>query len=143
MWKRALVFDEEEGIRSLLISILEMKKYEVLAFPKPHLWSLYLDSNCPCPEDYACGDLFIINNHMMNMTGLEFIERQTRYNCKVIPENKALISTTYTDAEIKQAKKLGCHLFEKLSFIDKIDSWLDECEKRIDPNRRLFNLNLK
>ncbi len=140
---RVSIIDDGEGVLSLLNSVLEMRGYEIFSFSKPNLCQIYSFENCTCPKDYSCVDIFIINNNMMNMTGLEFIEKQRRNNCKVDPENKAIISMTYTDTEIQMARRLGCQIFEKLSFIDKIDSWLDECEKRIDPNRRFFNLNLK
>jgi len=139
---RAFVFDDNESNSSLISTILENRGYEVLSFSEPSICPIYLDRKCPCPKDYACGDLFIANNRMFNMTGLEFIENQTRNGCKGIVKNKAVISTTYTNAEVEKAKKLECQVFEKLSFIDKIDSWLDECEKRIDPNRKLSDLNM-
>jgi hypothetical protein len=77
------------------------------------------------------------------MTGLEFIESQTRYGCKAIGKNKAVMSATWTDAELETAKKLGCKTFQKPFRSNELLSWLDECERRIDPNRKLSDLPLR
>jgi len=75
---------------------------------------------------------------MPNMTGLEFIENQKRNNCKV--PNMAIMSGGWEDPELKQAKNLNCQIFRKPLTIDEINKWLDECERSIDPNRKLSDL---
>jgi len=80
---------------------------------------------------------------MPNTTGLEFIENQIRHGCKAIEKNKALMSGKWTDTELIQAKRLGCKTFEKPFKTSELLSWLDECEKRIDPNRKLSDLPLR
>jgi len=75
---------------------------------------------------------------MPNMKGLEFIQRQVQKGCRGIVQNKAVMSGTWTDADIAYAGSLGCRIFEKPFMIEEIHRWLDECEKRIDTARKLI-----
>jgi len=139
---RAFVFEDNDALRDITSFILEGREYEVLSYSEPLLCPAYLDLECPCPAGSACGDIFITDNVMPNMTGLEFIENQMRHGCKAIAKNKAVISGAWTDAELERAKRLGCKTFEKPFKTSELLSWLDECEKRIDPNRKLSDLPL-
>jgi CheY-like chemotaxis protein len=137
---RAFILDDNESVRSLISSILEERGYEVLSSSEPLFCPIYLDRECPCPVKYMCGDIFITDINMPNVTGLEFIENQIHNDCKAIVQNKAVMSGAWTDAELEYAKRLGCQIFHKPLRIDEITRWLDECEKRIDPNRKLADL---
>jgi two-component SAPR family response regulator len=136
---RAFVFEDDENILFLISSILIERGYEVLSFPEPLFCPVYLNSECQCPMEYMCGDIFIIDVNMSNVTGLEFIENLIRNGCKSILQNKALISGAWTDADLEYAKRLDCHIFYKPFTNDEIIEWLDKCEKRIDPNRILVD----
>jgi len=140
---RAFVFEDNDALRDIISSILEGREYEVLSYSEPLLCPAYLDRECPCPAGSACGDIFITDNVMPNMTGLEFIENQMRHGCRAIAKNKAVISGAWTDAELERTKRLGCKTFEKPFKTRELLSWLDECEKRIDPNRSLSDLPLR
>ena len=72
------------------------------------------------------------------MTGLEFLESQTKRGCGCV-SNKAIISANLTTAEIDKAKKLGCKIFGKPFNIDELTHWLDEREKHIPKNRKLVD----
>ena len=37
----------------------------------------------------------------------------------------------------REAKAIGCEIFDKPFDFAKLTAWLDECEKRIEPNRKL------
>jgi DNA-binding NtrC family response regulator len=78
---------------------------------------------------------------MPDMTGFEFIEHQKRNGCKV--QNVAVSSGRWTDEEIEHAKRLGCHIFEKPFKMDEIEKWLDDCEKKFDPNNKLSDLPIR
>jgi CheY-like chemotaxis protein len=140
---RAIVIDDNEEIRSVISSIMELWGYEVLSSPEPLVCPVYLDSECPCPYDYACMDVLITDNRMPKMTGLDFIENQTRNGCKAIVRNKAVISGNWAEEELEHAKRLGCQIFNKPFKVEQITKWLDECEKRIDPNRELAELPVR
>jgi hypothetical protein len=75
------------------------------------------------------------------MTGFEFIEHLKSSGCKV--QNIAVISGRCTDENLEYAKSLDCHMFKKPFNFDEIGKWLDECEKRIDPNSKLSDLPIR
>jgi len=137
---RAFVFGNDEDLQSLISSILIERGYEVLSFPEPLFCPVYLNSDCQCSMEYMCGDIFIADINMPTVTGLEFIENLILNGCKSITQNRGLImSGEWTDVELKHAKILNCHIIYKPFTNDEIIEWLDKCEKRIDPNRKLVD----
>jgi CheY-like chemotaxis protein len=94
-------------------------------------------------ENQACGDVFITDNIMPNMTGLDFMETQTRHGCKAIAKNKAVMSATWADADLERVKRLDCKRFQKPFRMEEILRWVAECEKRIDPDRKLTDLPVR
>ncbi len=135
---RVVVVDDDEFIRSLISSALESRGYEVIACSEPLFCPIYLDCKCPCPKHQPCCDIIITDIKMPNMTGLEFIENQRKHGCKV--PYMAIMSGSWADTELEQAESLACHVFKKPFRIDEINKWLDECEKSIDPSRKLSDL---
>jgi CheY-like chemotaxis protein len=140
---RAVVIDDNEQVRSVISSIMELRGYEVLSSPEPPACPVYLDSECKCPYEYECMDILITDQRTPRMTGLDFIENQARNGCKAIVKNKAVISGNWTDEELEQAKSLGCQVFNKPFKVEEIAKWLDECEKRINPNRKLAEVPVR
>ncbi len=74
---------------------------------------------------------------MPRMTGLEFVESQTKRGCQGCVSNKAIISANWTTEEIDKAENLGCKVFRKPFKIDELTQWLVEREKHIPKNRKL------
>ena len=74
---------------------------------------------------------------MPTVTGLEFIKRRREKGCKI--KFRALMSGDWTDSDLQNAQELSCHVFHK-PFILEMLMWLDDCRKRIDPERKLYNL---
>jgi len=135
---RAFVFEDNDSLRGTISAILESRDYEVKAFREPGLCPMCLDQGCKCPRNNACADLIITDLNMPNMTGLELLENRRRNGCKV--QNRAVMSGAWTDSELERAKMLGCQVFSKPFRLDSFIAWLGECEKRIDPNRKLSDL---
>ena len=136
---RAFILDDDEKIRSLLSIILESRGYTVLTFPDPTYFTLYSGTECSCPPGQVCGDILITDNNMPNMKGLEFIQNRIQSGCRGIVQNTAVMSGTWTALDIAYAKSLGCRIFEKPFMIEEIHRWLDECEKRMNPARKLID----
>jgi len=141
MRKRILVFDDDETIRSFLWQILDKRGYEVFTFPEPGSCPLHIKDNCDCPLEQACGDIILSDVDMPGISGLHFIESQFKKGCKV--KNVGLMSGAWSEADLKLAQKLGCHVFQKPFTIDELNEWLDYCEGQIDPKRKLSNDWLK
>jgi len=134
---RALVFDDNRAIRSLISSVLQERGYEVHAFSEPGACPVFLDRVCPCPVGYTCADIIITDINMPNVTGLEFIENQIKHGCQV--SNFAAMSGSWSESEVTRATELGCKIFKKPFDFNEIISWLNHCEKNIDPSRRLWD----
>ena len=135
---RAMVLDDDSVIRDLICDILKNRGYEAHASSEPLFCSVYLKSECPCPDEHICTTIIITDINMPNMTGLEFIEHQKSMGCKV--QNVAVMSGKWTGEEREHAKRLGCHMFKKPFKIDEIEKWLDECEEKLDHNSKLSDM---
>lgn len=134
---RAIVIDDDASCRSLLETLLKHKGYEVISLEEPMACPLYADPFCTCPHEHACGDFLLTDNRMPRMTGLEFVERQSRGGCKGVVVNKAVLSANWSEEDLATARRLGCRVFAKPYNLREISAWLDEREKTIPPGRKL------
>ena len=138
---RIIVLDMDKSTRDLITIIAQRKGHEVLAFSEPVVCPLYSDLECCCAQDHVCGDLMIIENRMSKMSGLNLIKKQLEGGCKGAAQNKLVLSATARRKEaLSFAKELGCFIIMKPFRLEEISKWIDECEKKIDPNRRLAEL---
>ncbi len=135
---RAIVLEDNDLLRTLIYDILKDRGYEVYASSEPFLSPVYRDCECPCPEEHICTTITITDIDMPNMTGFEFIEHQKSKGCKI--QNIAIMSGRWTNENIKHAKRLGCYMFEKPFKIGEVEKWLDECEKELDHNSKLTDM---
>jgi CheY-like chemotaxis protein len=138
---RAIVLDDDYVLRTLIYDVLKDRGYEVHGSFEPFFCPIFLDSKCPCPVETHCTNIIITDINMHGMTGFEFIEHQKRNGCKV--QNIAMMSGRWTDEEIEHAKRLGCHIFKKPFNFDEIKKWLDDCEKKLDPDNKLSDLPIR
>ena len=139
---RIIVLDMDEIIRDLVTMIVQNKGHEVIALPEPIVCPLYSYLDCCCSQDLACSDIMIISNRMAKMSGLKLIKKQLEGGCKGATQNKLVLSTSIRESrEFSYAKELGCKVLMKPFKISEISAWIDECEKRIDPNRKLADLH--
>ena len=135
---RAIVLEDNDLLRTLICDILKDRGYEVCAFSEPFLSPVYRDSERPYTEEHTCPTIIITDIYMPNMTGFEFIEHLKSKGCKI--QNIAIMSGRWTNENIKHAKRLGCHMFKKPFKIDEVEKWLDECEKELDHNSKLTDM---
>lgn len=75
---------------------------------------------------------------MPKMTGFEFLKELQSYGCKV--QNIAVMSTAWEESELEYFEGVGCKILEKPFKMNELAKWLDECEKKIDPNFKLSDL---
>ena len=138
---RVIVFEDDEPIRELLRAAIARLGHEVLTFSDPLACPLYLGEECNCPQDHPCGDLLITDNRMPRMTGLEFIRRQSERGCKGVAANKAVLSATWTDPQLREASHLGCKILKKPFPLGILVDWIREREATIPPDRQLADLS--
>ncbi|OEU60490.1 MAG: hypothetical protein BA870_00320 [Desulfuromonadales bacterium C00003094] len=141
MQLRAIVIDDDEACRTLLALRLRQRGYEVICLPGPTACPLYKDAECSCPQDEVCGDFLLTDNRMPDMSGLELIERQTKGGCKGMVGQKAVLSGTWSQEDLRKAQGLGCMVFDKPYHAEAIETWLDAREKFIPSDRRLVDFS--
>lgn len=144
---RVVLIDDDERVRSLVTDVLEDRGHRVFAFPEPFHCPILLSEKCRCPEDWQCSDLFITDLQMPGMSGLDFIENQLNFGCRGLTASTAVMSGGWTDGELERARRLGCRTFHKPFDLGEFISWVEACEKRINPLRGLaathFDLPLR
>jgi len=126
---KAIVVDDEQLIRELLRHVLEIRGYKVMTYAQPDLCPFYDEAECPCPDAARCADLLITDVNMPGCTGIEFVERLIRADCKI--PNIAIMSGSWTVTERTRAEATGCAIFEKPLRMSDLEAWLESCEQRM------------
>jgi DNA-binding response OmpR family regulator len=139
MKPRVLIFDENDALSVTLKKILVERGYEVFTFPDRGVCPLFHSVDHIAISDSICSDIIISDLYLPNIDGLELIRDRIDNGCKV--KCRALMSTTWSEADWQYAHKLGCKLFRKPFNLKEILEWLDGCAKKIDADRKLINLS--
>ena len=139
MKPRVLIFDENEDLSKTLKEILDKYGYEVFTYSDRGVCPLFHTVDHIAMSDSVCSDIIISDLYLPNIDGLELIKDRIDNGCKV--KCRALMSTTWSEADWQYAHKLGCKLFRKPFNLKEILEWLDDCTKKIDAERKLLNLN--
>ena len=135
MKPRVLIFEDDGILRSTLKHLLDKLGYEVFTFSDPGMCPLYDSVNHNCQLDYACADIIISDVNMPTQTGLELMKDRKQKGCKI--KYRALMSGYWSDPDLQHAQELDCHVFHKPFNMKEIIQWLDDCSKRIEPERVL------
>jgi len=134
---RAFVFEPDEIVREFVLMVLNRRGYEPFAFERAGVCAMGCEGRCLSPSERPCADIIIADVNRFGFPSFEILEHIAHGNCKV--PNIALMSGTWLDVHRGHARKLDCKIFDKPLHASALDSWLDECERRTDPNRELFN----
>ncbi|MBN1670214.1 MAG: response regulator [Kiritimatiellae bacterium] len=125
----ALVFDDEEVIRSFLERFLSERGYQVSVVPDDETppWS----ADVPDLSDplFPGVDILLSDVHVCGRSGFEFVEAAIARGCN--PANLALMSGAWTMGEAGKCLALGCKRFDKPFSVPHLNLWLDDCERRI------------
>jgi CheY-like chemotaxis protein len=122
---KALVFDDDEMIRHLLVDILSIRNVQVSSYADPNDF-LSEHNVLDCLAEEPCFDLILTDNKMPTMTGLAFLEHIKDHGCCVPKRQQAIISGTWSEGELVKAEALGCRIFEKPCPPDLILDWIDD-----------------
>jgi CheY-like chemotaxis protein len=129
MKMRAVVIEDNDLIRDLLSRILDLRGYQVSSFSDPMACLKTIEEEAPLASGEAWCDILITDLHMPLMTGLEYISVMSAREAPM-PE-AAIMSGDWTEKDLREAKELGCTVFEKPFSIDDLREWLNRCEVRI------------
>jgi len=127
-----IIFEDDESLAKLLEQILVLKGHSVQCFPDPTVCPIYKDHEKKCPKNTPCADIVISDYMMPKMNGIAFFELQRKRGCKALDANKAIITGSVIDSDMKEAiDELGCHYFKKPFRVAEVLVWVEECEKRL------------
>jgi DNA-binding NtrC family response regulator len=121
---KVLVIDDDIYCLDVSVEYLLDKKFTVSSSHEP-VCPLIRTNAETCPMTTPCYDFVLSDNHMPQMTGLEFFTYQTQRGCKIPPQRKALISGDISEKEAAAAKKLGCTVFRKPCSFNTLDHWIN------------------
>ncbi len=137
MRRRAVIFEDEALIRFALWKLFDDRGYEVFTFPEPGACPLHVVRECPCPADTSCSDLIISDVNMYGTNGIDFLETLIQKGCK--QRQIALMSGNFSEVDLSRATVLGCTIFSKPLAMTAMTAWVEEIERSIPPERKLFN----
>ena len=135
---RAIVFDDDESVRSVLTRYLRARGYEVLAEACPAgLCATDGEGQDFCRGETPCCDVLITDIDMPGADGVALLEHQARKGCRVDARNKAVMSGLVDDHNRQRVQQLGCSVFELPDALAQLAEWLAGCESRQDLSRQL------
>jgi CheY-like chemotaxis protein len=117
---RVIVFEDNQALSDLFKKILQGFGHHVHTFSDPTVFHVCRDPECEHHEDFPCADALIVDIMMPNMTGIEFLKLQRERGCKILPENKALMSAVTSSQQQAAVEEFGCHFFKKGGFNDQV-----------------------
>jgi len=135
--RRAVIFDDNDSIRRCMWNFFDQRGYEVFSFPEPGVCPLHVVRECPCPVDTSCSDLIISDVNMHGANGIDFLEGLIQKGCR--QRRFALMSGDFSDADLIRASRLGCTLFDKPLDVAALTAWVEETERSIPLERKLFD----
>jgi len=135
--RRAVIFDDNAFLRTLLWMFFDHRGYEVLTFPDPGFCPLGIIDACPCPSGTRCSDLIISDVNMIDANGVDFIGKLIQKGCRL--PNFALMSGAFSDTDRARASRLGCMLFAKPLDMAALTAWVEDVERVIPPERILYD----
>ena len=133
---RAVIFEDDTGIRQSLWLLCDRRGYEVFTFPDPGLCPLHVIDRCPCAKGITCTDIILSDLSMPQVQGLDFVEALLAKGC-VVP-HVGLMSGDWPEADAARAVRLGCQLFRKPFSLAEIEAWLTKVETLVPPDRGLL-----
>lgn len=135
---RAVIFDDEVFILSMLKEFFQMRGYEVLSYSDPTVVCPLLGADGhECRYERPCADVMITDFNMPGVNGVDLIDHQVRKGCRLDSRNKAVISGYIDDHNRRKVEELGCSFFAKPFTLYALAGWLAACEQRMDLSRPL------
>lgn len=127
---RILIIDTEESIRETLDVFAEMLAYKATLAINPASCDVYSPSFCECSKECACTEILLIDQNMPGMTGLELIQRQHEFGCKIAAKSKVVMSGVLTVEERQLATELGCFVMQKPVSFEVLEQILNTIEEQ-------------
>jgi CheY-like chemotaxis protein len=130
--KRAVIYDDDYIVLSVLKEYFSLIDYEVFTFQSPVICPLGEIEKNTCPKPYPCADIVLSDFNMQEMDGITLFRHQLQMDCKVDIRNKAIMSGYLEEQHNKILGELGIHFFQKPINFSDLATWIDQCEQRIN-----------
>jgi DNA-binding response OmpR family regulator len=123
---RAILCENNEYIRKILVFILQERGHEVFTYKDAK--DLFLSSCAKCKGNHKeiCADIIIPEVSISKDNGLGVLEELKNNGCRV--KNIALVSDNWAEIDISKAKELGCSIFYKPVAPEELFEWIETCE---------------
>lgn len=133
-----LVIDDDAGIRDMLKTALVARGHEVTALSDPTEFPFLNKETCPCPENSPCADVFLADNVMPHLEGIDFFKELKSRGCRPLIEgNVAIMSGYLTIHYMSELNDLGINYFRKPFNLNDIYVWIDHCQERIEGSLKI------
>lgn len=129
---RAVIFDDDAFILSMLKDFFLMRGYEVLSYSDPTAFCRISEDNGKCSYQHPCCDILITDFSMPRMNGVDFLMFQMRKGCRLDTKNKAVISGYIDENNMLRVRTIGCKFFHKPFTLIELSDWLSICEQHMD-----------
>ena len=134
---RVIVFEDDQALATFLKQTFRANGHDVQVFTDPTARLVCFDHEAQCSRDKPCADVVLSDHMMPNMTGIDFLLLQRVRDCKIIDENKAIMTGAEINPELEDTiKELGCLMFKKPFNISEILEWVDGCAERVLEKRQ-------
>jgi len=117
-----MIVEDEESIRESFKLFLEDLGHNVITADAPHQCDVYKGHQCTRKK--SCTDVLIIDHHLPNLLGLDFIEQLKERGCQGIISNMLLMSGDATSINPDRARNLGVTVVQKPMTFEFLEGWL-------------------
>lgn len=124
---KIMIIEDEMCIRESLQWFLEDSGYEVIARDSPFDCMVYTGGQST--TNVSCSDVLIIDQHLPDMKGLDFVEQLVERGFKGIMQNILLMSGDATSIDATKAERLGIKVVQKPVAFEYLENWLTSLEQ--------------
>ena len=128
---RVYIFEDDPSILKMLTLYLQNKGHQVQGFLDTYSCPLYELDTCACPPDKPCAEAVLINSRKQHSDNIYFLVKQEKKGCKLTNPNKAVMSTSLTDEQVKKIRESGFSVIKKPFKLIQVEEWLRECAARL------------
>ncbi len=136
---RVVIFNNSLYTQYDLTTFFHNKGYETFTVRESVTCPIYdKKKNKTCDGPILCCDVMVAVQEIERRKNVDFFNRQFRIGCKLTPRNKAIITTSSLDrSRFNHIAAWGVTIFENPLDSGLFETWIKDCESRMDLMQRL------